>query len=387
MRTSRRPFLATMSNKNISSAAFADTKPHYPLLDGLRGVAALMVVWFHIFEAFATSHLDQRINHGYLAVDFFFILSGFVIGYAYDDRWGKMSVGEFLKRRLIRLHPMVVMGAIIGAAMFYTQGCEVWDVTQISVGALLFATLINMLMIPATISGEVRGVGEMYPLNGPSWSLMFEYIGNILYALFIRRLSTRMLSLLVAIMGCGLAWYAIGGQLGDLCVGFSMDKINIVGGSLRLMFAFPAGLLLSRIFKPVKVRGAFWIGGVAIVALASVPRLGGADGLWINGVYDTLCCIVVFPVLVYLAAAGKTTDKVSGAVCKFLGDISYPLYMVHYPFIYLYYAWVKNNSLTFADSFWGAMLLFVGSIVLAYICMKLYDEPVRRYLSRKFLRK
>ena len=80
MRTSRRPFLATMSNKNISSAAFADTKPHYPLLDGLRGVAALMVVWFHIFEAFATSHLDQRINHGYLAVDFFFILSGFVIG-------------------------------------------------------------------------------------------------------------------------------------------------------------------------------------------------------------------------------------------------------------------------------------------------------------------
>ena len=387
MRTSRRPFLATMSNKNISSAAFADTKPHYPLLDGLRGVAALMVVWFHIFEAFATSHLDQRINHGYLAVDFFFILSGFVIGYAYDDRWGKMSVGEFLKRRLIRLHPMVVMGAIIGAAMFYTQGCEVWDVTQISVGALLFATLINMLMIPATISGEVRGVGEMYPLNGPSWSLMFEYIGNILYALFIRRLSTRMLSLLVAIMACGLAWYAIGGPLGDLCVGFSMDKINIVGGSLRLMFAFPAGLLLSRIFKPVKVRGAFWIGGVAIVALASVPRLGGADGLWINGVYDTLCCIVVFPALVYMAAAGKTTDKVSGAVCKFLGDISYPLYMVHYPFIYLYYAWVKNNSLTFEESFWGAMLLFVGSIVLAYICMKLYDEPVRRYLSRKFLRK
>ena len=353
-----------MPNRNISSAAFADTKPHYPLLDGLRGVAALIVVWFHIFEAFASSHLDQRINHGYLAVDFFFILSGFVIGYAYDDRWGKMSVSEFLKRRLIRLHPMVVMGAIIGAVMFYTQGCEVWDVAKISVGALLFATLINALMIPATISSEVRGVGEMYPLNGPSWSLLFEYIGNILYA-----------------------WYAIGGPLGDLCVGFSMDKINIVGGSLRLLFAFPAGLLLSRIFKPVKVRGAFWIDSVAIIVLASLPRWGGSEGLWINGVYDTLCCIVVFPMLVYLAASGKTTDKVSGVVCKFLGDISYPLYMVHYPFIYLYYAWVKNHDLTFAESFWGAMLLFVGSILLAYICMKLYDEPIRKYLSRKFLRK
>ena len=98
----------------ISAAAFADTKPHYDILDGLRGIAALTVVWFHIFEAFATSHLDQRINHGYLAVDFFFILSGFVIGYAYDDRWKKMTVTEFLKRRLIRLHPMVVIGAVIG---------------------------------------------------------------------------------------------------------------------------------------------------------------------------------------------------------------------------------------------------------------------------------
>lgn len=375
-----------MSNRRISSAAFADTKPHYHLLDGLRGVAALMVVWFHIFEAYATSHLDQKINHGYLAVDFFFILSGFVIGYAYDDRWGKMTEWEFFKRRLIRLHPMVVMGALIGAAMFYTQGCEVWDVTKISVGALLFATLINMLMIPATVGSEVRGVGEMYPLNGPSWSLLFEYVGNILYALFIRRLPTRALALLVAVAGCGLAWFSIWGPLGDLCVGYSMDASNVTGGTLRLMFAFPAGLLLSRLYKPTKVRGAFWIGALAIVVLAAVPRLGGAEKLWMNGVYDAVCCIVVFPLLVYLAASGKTTDKVSSAVCKFLGDISYPLYMVHYPFIYLYYAWVKNNDLTFGDSLAGALALFFGSILLAYVLMKLYDEPVRRWLSRKLLR-
>ena len=81
----------------IAAAAFADTKPHYDILDGLRGIAALTVVWFHIFEAFATSHLDQRINHGYLAVDFFFILSGFVIGYAYDDRWKKKMSVKVLK--------------------------------------------------------------------------------------------------------------------------------------------------------------------------------------------------------------------------------------------------------------------------------------------------
>ena len=164
---------------DVSAAAFADTKPHYNILDGLRGVAALTVVCFHLFEAYATSHLDQRINHGYLAVDFFFILSGFVIGYAYDDRWTKMTVGEFLKRRFIRLHPMVVIGALIGAVMFYFQGCSVWDVSTVSVGALLLATLMNALLIPATPGAEIRGVGEMYPLNGPSWSLFFEYIGNI----------------------------------------------------------------------------------------------------------------------------------------------------------------------------------------------------------------
>ena len=250
----------------ISASAFADTKPHYDILDGLRGVAALTVVCFHLFEAYATSHLDQRINHGYLAVDFFFILSGFVVGYAYDDRWRRMSVGEFLKRRLIRLQPMVVIGALIGAAMFYTQGCSVWDVSKVTVAALLAATLMNALMIPATPGVEIRGVGEMYPLNGPSWSLFFEYIGNLLYAFLLRRLPTRALAAWVALAGCGLAAFALWGPYGDICVGFALTGDNIVGGSLRLLFAFSAGLLLSRVFRPVAVRGAFWIGGLAIVA-------------------------------------------------------------------------------------------------------------------------
>ena len=136
-----------------------NTKPHYEILDGLRGVAAIMVVCFHIFEAYATSHLDQNINHGYLAVDFFFILSGFVIGYAYDDRWKTMKIKDFIKRRVIRLQPMVVMGAIIGAIMFYFQGCPVWDVSKVTILALFIATFINALLIPATPGTEIRGLG------------------------------------------------------------------------------------------------------------------------------------------------------------------------------------------------------------------------------------
>ena len=371
----------------ISAAAFSDTKPHYDLLDGLRGVAALTVVCFHLFEAYATSHLDQRINHGYLAVDFFFILSGFVVGYAYDDRWTKMTVREFLTRRLVRLQPMVVIGALIGAVMFYTQGCPVWDVSAVPVAMLLVATLMNAFMIPATPGAEIRGVGEMYPLNGPAWSLFFEYIGNVLYALFIRRLSTRALAVLVAAAGCGLAAFSVWGPLGDICVGFSLTGENIVGGSLRLLFAFPAGLLLSRVFRPVRVRGAFWIGSLAVVALASVPRIGWSEHLWMNGVYDALCAVVLFPLIVWIGASGKTTDRVTSRICKFLGDISYPLYMVHYPFIYLYYAWVKNENLTFGQSLPGAAALVAGSVALAWLCLRFYDEPVRRFLSKRLLRR
>lgn len=372
---------------NISATAFADTKPHYNILDGLRGIAALTVVCFHLFEAFATSHLDQRINHGYLAVDFFFILSGFVVGYAYDDRWKKMTVAEFLKRRFIRLHPMVVMGAVIGAVMFYFQGCSVWDVSTVSMSMLLVATLLNALLIPAAPGSEIRGLGEMYPLNGPSWSRFFEYIGNILYAFFIRKLPTRALSVLVLLAGCGLAAFAIWGPLGDICVGFAMDGVNMTGGSLRLLFAFSAGLLLSRVFKPIHIKGAFWICSLAVVALLSVPRIGGSEHLWMNGLYDTVCAVVFFPLLVYLGASGKTTDKITTRVCKFLGDISYPLYMVHYPFIYLYYAWVKNENLTFEQSLPGAAALVAGSVILAYLCLKLYDEPVRRFLTKRLLPK
>ena len=369
----------------ISAAAFTDTKPHYNILDGLRGVAALMVVFFHIFEAYATSHIDQHINHGYLAVDFFFILSGFVIGYAYDDRWKTMTIKNFIRRRFIRLHPMVIMGAIIGAIMFYFQGCSVWDVSKISVAMLLIATLMNAFLIPSTPGFEIRGVTEMFPLNGPSWSLFYEYIGNILYAFFIHKLPTKALSLLVLLAGCGLAVFAIWGPYGDICAGFSLTGENIIGGSLRLLFSFSARLLLLRIFKPIKITRAFWICSLSVVILLAVPRIGGSEHFWMNGLYDTVCFAIAFPLLVYLGASGKTTDKTTTRICKFLGDISYPLYMVHYPFIYLYYAWVKNDNLTFVQSLPGAVALVIGCIILAYLCLKLYDEPVRKFLTKHLL--
>ena len=199
---------------NISSSAFADTKAHYDLLDGLRGVAALMVIWYHVFEgyAFAGGGIIETFNHGYLAVDFFFMLSGFVIGYAYDDCWGKsLTMKNFFKRRLIRLHPMVIMGAVLGAITFCIQGSVQWDGTHIALSMVMLSLLCSIFFIPAMPGAgyEVRGNGEMFPLNGPCWSLFFEYIGNILYALFIRRLSNKALTILTILLGVALASFAI----------------------------------------------------------------------------------------------------------------------------------------------------------------------------------
>ena len=380
---------------NISSTVFADTKPHYHLLDGLRGVAALMVIWYHVFEgyAFAGGTTIDTFNHGYLAVDFFFILSGFVIGYAYDDRWGKnFTMKDFIKRRLIRLHPMVIMGAVVGAITFYIQGSVQWDGTHIGISMVMLSLLCTIFFIPAMpgVGYEVRGNGEMFPLNGPCWSLFFEYIGNILYALFIRRLSNKALTIVVVLLGVALASFAIFNVsgYGNIGVGWTLDGVNFIGGLLRMLFPFSMGMLLSRNFKPMKLRGAFWICTLVMIALFAVPYLEGTESICTNGIYEAFCIIIAFPILLWIGASGTTTDKKSTQICKFLGDISYPIYVIHYPFMYLFYAWlIKNQLFTLGETWQVALCVYAWNILFAYLCLKLYDEPVRKYMAKRFLNK
>ena len=380
---------------NISSTVFADTKPHYHLLDGLRGVAALMVIWYHVFEgyAFAGGTTIDTFNHGYLAVDFFFILSGFVIGYAYDDRWGKnFTMKDFIKRRLIRLHPMVIMGAVVGAITFYIQGSVQWDGTHIGISMVMLSLLCTIFFIPAMpgVGYEVRGNGEMFPLNGPCWSLFFEYIGNIHYALFIRRLSNKALTIVVVLLGVALASFAIFNVsgYGNIGVGWTLDGVNFIGGLLRMLFPFSMGMLLSRNFKPMKLRGAFWICTLVMIALFAVPYLEGTESICTNGIYEAFCIIIAFPILLWIGASGTTTDKKSTQICKFLGDISYPIYVIHYPFMYLFYAWlIKNQLFTLGETWQVALCVYAWNILFAYLCLKLYDEPVRKYLAKRFLNK
>ena len=387
-----------MQKNTFSSANFADTKPHYELLDGLRGVAAILVLFYHIFEGFSFAEVTngagdgiiRTLNHGHIAVDFFFILSGFVISYAYDDRWNKMNTWQFFKRRLIRLHPMLIMGAIIGCLAFASVGFERWDGTTAPTGWVMTALLLTMFMIPAVrgLPDEVRGNGEMFPLNGPGWSLFFEYIGNISYALFMRRMSTRILTTFTILLGIAHAWFFIGNVSGyDMIgVGWTIDEVNFWGGLVRMLFPFSMGMLLARTFKPRKIKGVFWICSIALVVLFSIPYIASSGSISLNSLYEFICIAFIFPMLVWLGACG-TASGTTGKMNRVLGELSYPLYIVHYPIMYIFYAWlIKNNIYTLDNCLGVAALVIVSSIALAFLCLKLYDEPVRRWLTRKLMK-
>ncbi|TVT43349.1 acyltransferase [Hymenobacter setariae] len=362
------------------------TKPHYPILDGLRGVAALIVVAFHLCEAHATSHLDQVINHGYLAVDFFFLLSGFVIGYAYDDRWGRLTVGSCFKRRLVRLQPMVVLGMVIGAAMYYFQASALFPIIgQTPVWKMLLVMLLGCFMVPVPVSLDIRGWHETYPLDGPGWSLFFEYIANVLYATVVRRFSNVALGILVVLAAGALLHLGLTSPQGDVIGGWSLEPEQLHIGFARMTYPFFAGLLLFRLARLRPVQNAFLWCSLAVVVVLAMPRIGSPTQLWQNGLYDALCIIFVFPAIIFFGASGAVRSGAAQRLCRFLGDISYPIYITHYPLIYTYTAWVATHKVSLREGLPVAALVYLAAVALAYGCLKFYDEPVREWLRKKVL--
>jgi peptidoglycan/LPS O-acetylase OafA/YrhL len=381
---------------NTASAATATTittiapaKNHYVILDGLRGVASLMVLAFHLCEPFSDGNpVKQIINHGYLAVDFFFMLSGFVIAYAYDDRWTRMTQWEFYKRRLIRLQPMVIMGSLIGAAFFYFQKGPAFPlIATTPVWKMLLVMFVGCTLLPLPTSMDIRGWNEMHPLDGPAWSLFFEYIANILYALGLRKLSKRALSVFVFLAAILLIQLAVFGQRGDLIGGWALSAKELHVGFARLLFPFFAGILLSRLGARIQLKGAFGICSLLLLVALSLPRFGGTQYHWMNGLYEAFCVILLFPIIVAIGAGEKRVDGPSIRVARFFGDLSYPLYITHYPLIYIYTQWVVRDKPTGAQGVLPALLVAIAAITIAYTSLKLYDEPVRKWLSRRFLAK
>lgn len=369
-----------------SSSAFQDSKRHFLILDALRGVAAIVVVLFHVLEYYSGGdHAVQLINHGYLAVDFFFMLSGYVMAHAYDDRWDTMTLKDFFKRRVIRLHPMIILGMTYGALFFFLGESPIFPkIAETSVWTMLLLMVIGFTLIPVPTSMDIRGWTEMHPLNGPAWSLFFEYIANVLHALILRKLPKLVFSVLVLIAAAALINLAV--THGDVIGGWSLDPAQLQIGFTRLLFPYMAGMLLRRLVKPSSGKSTFLICSALLVGVLSFPRVGSADAVWQNGLYDSLSIILLFPVIIYVGAIGEVKSRLMEKVCTFLGDISYPLYIIHYPFIYAFYAWLFKNEIPIGQGTLYGLGLMILMISVAYASLKLYDEPVRRWLSKQFMK-
>lgn len=348
-------------------------KQHFAILDGLRGVAALAVVIFHFMECVITDYSKNFIGHGFLAVDFFFCLSGFVIGYAYDNRIGQIGAGQFFKLRLIRLHPLVIFGSVLGLLGFWLDPFSTSTVVY-TTGKLLFLFLCSLLLIPMPVM-EDRYFNQ-FGFNAPAWSLFWEYIANIFYAFVLHKVGRRLLIALVTLAAVGLAMVAY--RATNLMGGWGRD--NGWDGGVRVAYSFLAGLLVYRSNWIIKNKLGFIGLSIMLAAAFLMPVFQ------YNWLIETLVVVFYFPLLVSLGAGSTLSPRLKKA-CDFSGNISYPLYMTHYAGIWIfanYYNTYKPGNGTLALVITTSTITM---IIFAWAVMKWYDTPLRKYLTNKLVRR
>jgi peptidoglycan/LPS O-acetylase OafA/YrhL len=352
-----------------STAAILPTKNHFEILDGLRGVAAIAVVIFHFMEWVYTDPSQNFIGHGFLAVDFFFCLSGFVIGYAYDDRIAKMGILKFFTSRIIRLHPLVLAGSILGLLAFlfdpFGGHPELY-----SIGKITVTFICSILLIPLPII-EDRGF-NLFSFNAPAWSLFWEYAANVVYAFVLYKVGRTYLLLLTLIAALAICFVAY--RSGNLLGGWSGP--TFWDGCARISYSFLAGLLIYRSNWIIKNKVGFLGMGILLLLAFLVPV---SKWSWIT---EPVTVLLYFPLLIALGA-GTTLAPAFRKTCIFSGKISYPLYMTHYAALWMfrnYYINYKPGSIQLT------FIVIAGLIVLtgfAYLVMMFYDIPLRKYLTRK----
>ena len=339
------------------------TKKHFEILDGLRGIAALAVVIFHFMEWVFTDFSKNFISHGFLAVDFFFCLSGFVIGYAYDDRIRKMGVGEFFKSRLIRLHPLVILGSILGLLAFLFDPFAL--PIAYDAGKLLLLFICSLFLIPFPIM-EDRAF-NLFGFNAPAWSLFWEYVANIFYAFVLYKVGRRSLAALTFLAAIGIC--IVSHQAGNLLGGWSKD--NFLDGGARVAYSFLAGLLLYRFNWIIKSKFGFISLAVLLFLAFIMPWTK-----W-NGLTEALVVLFYFPLIVSLGAGSYLSARWK-KLCRFSGNISYPLYMTHYAAIWIFENYFTNKNPSTTELTYIIIGGIIFLVVIAYLAMRLYDIPLRR---------
>lgn len=343
------------------------SKPHFVFLDGLRGLAALWVAAYHLSQMFRT---PLKPEHAYLAVDFFFCLSGFVVAAAYDDRMIQgMGVVEFFRRRLIRLYPMIAFGVVLGAGVvaaewlaYGTGDPRTW----------LILTLGSFVLFPV---GFFYPGLSAYPIDSPLWSLAFELFASLVYALKVgwtvrrRAVIAGFMTVLAALLLVPIH------KAGTIqAVGF-YNPSAFAEGTVRVLYPFFAGVIFwrTKVFERVAAVPDLLLGAVLSVLLA-MPLFV------LSKPYEAIAVLLVAPALVLFGARAKVTKGLD-PLWRVLGRLSYPLYLVHMPLgiacVHLY--WAAGSRIS---PYPAASLTLVVAVAVAWTVMKIYDEPVRRGLSR-----
>ncbi|WP_432709185.1 acyltransferase family protein [Pedobacter sp.] len=356
-----------MTIKTISPEIL-QSKHHFELLDGLRGVAALAIVCFHFMEVAYPDAINNFIGHGFLAVDFFFCLSGFVIAYAYDDRIEKMGLVEFFKSRIIRLHPLVILGTVLGLLAFLFDPFG-GSAHTYSAGRIFLIFLSSIFLIPLPIMED--RFFNLFGLNAPAWSLFWEYVANIAYALILVKL-TRNILLALAVLAAGSLCY-VAFSSGSLLGGWGGS--TFWHGGARIAYSFLAGMLIFRFNLIIKSKIGFLGLSTLLLFAFLMPFSWGWQA-------QLAVVLLYFPLIIMLGAGARVSEGLK-KLCKFSGDISYPLYMTHYSVIFMflnYYTAVQPTTAQLVLIIITGMILLIG---VAYVAMVAFDIPVRRYLNSK----
>lgn len=346
------------------------TRRAFQTLDGLRGVGAFLVVMRHVPAFFG----PVQVPESFLAVDLFYLVSGFVVAHAYGDRLraGGFSMG-FLKTRLIRLYPLYLFGLALGviAATLSVVGDPSgwWTSTK-----LFEAVVTGLVMIPFFPGLGANGSS----LDGPTWTLLPELIANALYAATIRFMTVWVLAVIMIVCGAGLIVAEI--RYGTLDVGFSAT--DQWAALARVGFSFFAGVLAFRLVGDRK-RTSAWAAWACVAVLTVALAYRPPDDQ--IAYYELGVVLVGFPALLMVAARFEPGPLI-GRFFSFVGLVSYGVYILHKPLGNLALAALGGVRVPA-----GAGGLIVGAVFLSLLVALswaldvFYDAPLRRWLRARLL--
>jgi peptidoglycan/LPS O-acetylase OafA/YrhL len=333
-----------------------------PALDLLRGLAALAIVTRHFpWPGDVVGFLPRD----YLAVDLFFVLSGFVLARAY---WPELSQrrgqASFAIARVVRLGPLYLLATVFAAAIGLANGNPP--------GAWAATLGLNLLFLPGP---SLAGLSpNLFPFVFPSWSLFWELIANFVLALIAFRLRGPLLTAIVLLGAVALAVTAH--QVGSLNAGVRWS--TLLGGGSRVLFGFFAGVGVFFVRGRLRVRIAVpdWLLGLVLLA-AFVP----APSLAFGEAYDFFIALLLFPLLVLLGADARTTPP-SARIGIGLGGISYGAYVLHQPLAQFAEMFVSHERLG-GSGIAGCAGFVIVVMVAAWVATRWFDTPVRRWIGRR----